>query len=373
VERRGDSTVARLRPVALALVAALVCVEAAVFARHAGPVVHRLADLDPEWLALAVVASTGSMTAFAALQRAMLNAAGARLTLRQALLMAYAGNAVALSLPGGSLAGTAYTYRRLRRWRTPVAAIAWGLTAAGVLSSIALTLIAAVGATLAERNASSGLVQGGAELLVALLVVLSGRWLYAHPAVVSRLLATASMHVARVLGRPTQRVPERVRQAVNAFLAVRAPVRAWGTGAVAALVNWLLDLACLAAAAEGVVTGHLGLGTLLLAYAVGMAAGSLPLLPAGAGTVDGALVGVFTARGVPTTQALAAVLFYRGITVVLLAVVGWVAAFVLHVEDTAVAAPSERDLHTEPARRDGQHEAAVDGGDGASVEEELPG
>jgi uncharacterized protein (TIRG00374 family) len=374
VEHSRSTAAARLRPGIVALVGVLLCVEAVLFARQSGPALHRLADLDGQWLALAVVANTGSMTAFAMLQWVMLRGAGARLAIRQALLMAYAGNAVALTLPGGSVAGTAYTYRRLRRWGVPVPAVAWGLTAAGVLSSVAFTLIAAVGTTLADEGNTSGLVQAAAELLVALLVVLGARRLYRHPAVVARLLRSVSLQLARVLRRESTAVPRRVEHAVDAFLAIRPGGGTWGVGAVAALVNWLLDLASLAAAAAAVVTVHVGLGTLLLVYAAGTAAGSLPLLPAGAGTVDGALVAVFTARGVPTDQALAAVVVYRVLTVALPAALGWVAAFVLNVEDTPPAGTgSERGLGAEAARPDGQHEPAVDGGDATSVEEELPG
>jgi uncharacterized protein (TIRG00374 family) len=272
----------------------------------------------------------------------MLDAAGARLSIRQALLMAYAGNAVALTLPGGSVAGTAYTYRRMRRWGAPVAGVAWGLTAAAVLSSIALTLLAALGVTLTDENQSRGLVQAAGETLAALLVVFLGRWLYAHPAHVHRLLERTAAATGRLLGRPTPTIPGRVRRGVDTFLSVRPPARAWGTGAVAAVANWVLDLLSLVAAGHAAVSGHVGIGTLLLAYAAGKAASTLPLLPAGLGTVDGALVGVLAARGVPPDQALAAVLVYRGITVALLAVVGWAALFVLHVEDLVARRPALR-------------------------------
>jgi uncharacterized membrane protein YbhN (UPF0104 family) len=211
---------------------------------------------------------------------------------------------------------------------------------------------------------------------------------------VRRLLQRATTVADRLLGRSAPRIPRRLEAGVDAFLAVHPPVPTWGVGAGAALANWVLDLLSLIAAAHAAVSGSLGVGTLLLAYAAGKAASTLPLLPAGLGTVDGALVGVLVARGVPADQALAAVLVYRGITVALLAVVGWVAAFVLHVEDLAdqrrpsggdvqgdgrgdvprdVRSDVEGDIDAEASRPDGQDEPAVGGGDGAPVEEELPG
>ena len=61
----------------------------------------------------------------------------------------------------------------------------------------------------------------------------------------------------------------------------------------------------------------------MLAWAAGSGGASLNLTPGGLGVVEVALTGALVALGVPSTQALAAVLLYRAITFWLTIVVGW--------------------------------------------------
>jgi uncharacterized membrane protein YbhN (UPF0104 family) len=58
-----------------------------------------------------------------------------------------------------------------------------------------------------------------------------------------------------------------------------------------------------------------------MGYLVGSLAGALPL-PAGLGAVDGGMIGALVLYGAPVLPAAAAVLLFRGITLVLPAVLG---------------------------------------------------
>jgi uncharacterized protein (TIRG00374 family) len=96
-----------------------------------------------------------------------------------------------------------------------------------------------------------------------------------------------------------------------------------------ASMNWLLDLLCLIAACRAVGASGPTLAVALIAYAGGMAASSLPLLPGGLGVVDGALLLALTHGGLPLADATAAVVLYRLISFVLVAAIGWVFWLVL--------------------------------------------
>jgi len=81
----------------------------------------------------------------------------------------------------------------------------------------------------------------------------------------------------------------------------------------------------------------LSLSLLLLAYAAGMAASSLSLLPGGLGVVDAALVLTLVAGGIPAASALPAVLLYRLISLGGVVTVGWMVAAVQGVRGSAPA------------------------------------
>jgi hypothetical protein len=73
------------------------------------------------------------------------------------------------------------------------------------------------------------------------------------------------------------------------------------------------------------VGSHPSYSGLMVAYAASKAVGTaIPLLPGGIGVVDAMLVPALTSAGMPVEKALTAVLVYRLISYVFVAVVGWV-------------------------------------------------
>lgn len=91
-----------------------------------------------------------------------------------------------------------------------------------------------------------------------------------------------------------------------------------------ALAYYAFDSAVLWAAFHAY--GHAPpVGVVAMGYLVGSLAGALPI-PAGLGVVDGGLVGALVLYGAPVAPAAAAVLLYRGISLLLplaLGAVGW--------------------------------------------------
>jgi uncharacterized protein (TIRG00374 family) len=106
------------------------------------------------------------------------------------------------------------------------------------------------------------------------------------------------------------------------LLQVRIPPRHLAVAGAQSVGNWVADATCLALcyAALGVHVAPVPLG---LTYVAGMTASSLPVVPGGLGTVDGALALGLVAAGVAASPALAVVVLYRLISLVLIGGIGW--------------------------------------------------
>jgi hypothetical protein len=72
------------------------------------------------------------------------------------------------------------------------------------------------------------------------------------------------------------------------------------------------------------------LAGLMVAYAASKAVGTaIPLLPGGLGVVDGVLVPALTSAGMGAAESVTAVLVYRMVSYLLVALIGWVVIFVM--------------------------------------------
>jgi uncharacterized protein (TIRG00374 family) len=107
------------------------------------------------------------------------------------------------------------------------------------------------------------------------------------------------------------------------LLRVRIPPRDLAAASLFSVANWLADAACLALCCRALGI-QVGIVPLALTYIAGMTASSLPIVPGGLGTVDGALTLGLVTAGVATSPALAVVVLYRLISLVLIGAVGWV-------------------------------------------------
>jgi putative heme transporter len=271
------------------------------------------------WLVVAVAAEVASMLAFARLNRFALRASGVPVRLRDATATVFAGNAISVTIPGGALASLAYTARRLRALGASASLTAFSLAATGVLSAVALALLAAAGLVFGDRD---DLVSSLLGLTGLVATATAAFWLVRHPrplrrgadAVLDRL--ARNWHTAAGLRRGVDTVLDELAE-------VRLPGRIWILGFAFALANWAADLVCLLAAclAAGV---HPDLVTTMLAYTAGMAAAStVPLLPGGLGAVEAALILALRHGGAALAAATSAVIGYRVISFGLVAAAGW--------------------------------------------------
>ncbi|MEU8270626.1 YbhN family protein [Sphaerisporangium sp. NPDC049002] len=299
------------------MVAAVVCVVFLFRDRLPSPaeVWKLIAAAHPGWLIVAVVAETSSMRAFARLIRHLLVAGGAKLTLPRAVAVTYARNAVSNSLPGGQVLSVAYTTRQLRRLGATTPLIAATLVLTAVLSTMTFVALGAV-ALLAEPATRITALWAFIAAGLGVLALVTFR-----PRVPARWLS----------GARTEAVLAQLRGARAAItLTPRDRVVLPGL----ALLNWLLDLACLAAvcAATGVSVGP---HTVLLGYVAAKAAGVLALVPGGLGIAEIGMAATFVSAGMTGVAAAAVVAIYRLISYWAVLIAGWTAWLVLNVIATA--------------------------------------
>jgi putative heme transporter len=287
----------RGRQIAAGVVVALVLgTEAVLAAPYLGSTLAAVTGAADGWVGLAILAAAGSLTAFALVRRALLGAAGVGVS-------------------------TGYAYRWMQRHGAGPTVAGWNLAVNGLLSTAGL---AALGVSASLLVGSTNWALTAVEIIgVAVLVFGAGR-LVRDP---TRTLAAAGHVLAvanRLRRRPAAAGAARLARTAEQLRAVRPTARDWTAASSYALLNWLLDLACLGACAYAVGLTGVGLTALLAAYVAGMATSGLSLLPGGLGAVDAALVLGLVAAGSPATVALSAVVLYRMISLVGVVAAGWV-------------------------------------------------
>lgn len=278
----------------------------------------------PRWglVALAIAAELVSMGMFARMQRRLLHAAGTEVQLQHALALAYAAHSLSITLPGGPVFSTAFNFKHMRRFGASAAIASWCVALSGILSTAALAVIGVVAAFLA--GGTGGVSSPVGAIVSVVLVAGVVRVIAQRP----QWLARPAIWLLNLANRVLRKPMRNGREWVEAFIAQLSLVRMRGwdlrVAGVWAIGNWVLDaigfsLSCLAVGAQ-----HLSVSSLIIAYAAGMAASTIPLVPGGLGVVDGALILGLVAGRTPADDAIAAVVVYRLISWALVATVGWV-------------------------------------------------
>jgi putative heme transporter len=279
------------------------------------------------WVILAVVAELASVPFLAEAQRVVLRTAGVEAGRVAMNLVTLASNAIATSLPAGVAFAESYSFTRYRRFGADNAVAAWAELASGAIAFCALAGIALAGALVPGSPGSS-------VVLPILAVVFAGSAaaaaLFRHPRVLVDAVDWLLSHVGGPAKGPLTRVAARFCELVGSLNHVRPPVTAWAAAFVLSSINWLLDALCLAWAFAA-VNLPVPWGAVLLAFAGAKVLSSIGITPGGLGLVEGSLVAVLIAYGVPGAGAGVAVLVYRAITIVGIVLLGWLAVAVLAV------------------------------------------
>ncbi|GAB2914462.1 lysylphosphatidylglycerol synthase transmembrane domain-containing protein [Streptomyces mayteni] len=270
-------------------------------------------------LPVALVCQAGALLCLAAVQRWLLYAGGIRLGMGSMLGLTLAANAVAGALPGGAAFSAAWIYRQLRRRGVGQALAAAVLVVAGALSALGLLVMIVLGLlTTGARGPGAVIGRGLAVLaLLALLILVLLRF--------ARVRAACWRWWGRIRERHARarRGEEAVRELVAQAQSVQPGIRPWLRPFTLALLNWVLDAACLVTSLWALDIGVPWHG-LLIAYALAQIPGSLRLTPGGIGVVEASLAALLSVYGLTAGEALAGTLLYRFWSYWLLQPIGWV-------------------------------------------------
>jgi putative heme transporter len=117
------------------------------------------------WLGAAVMFEAASMVVFARLQRGLLRAGGVSLPLRTMVELTIAGNAIAVTLPGGVAWAAAWVFGQLSRRGVDRFLRVWVFLVAGAVSSFALFVVVGGGIWLAGNRGPVAGLRWGALVL----------------------------------------------------------------------------------------------------------------------------------------------------------------------------------------------------------------
>lgn len=274
--------------------------------------IDSLSRVDAGWLVLAILAEGLSYLAYAAGEQVLLTEADASVGLLPLTELTVAAQAAAYCIPGGVAVTGVVTYRVLRRFRVEPGPALAVLFVVSVLYIAALAVIALAAAPIAgsqnvlpELQPISYGVLGFVALLAGLVVLLRRRGVLTRAA---RQLGPAMERFARRTGIDTGEASGGSWSAQLAGVSFR-PAAVLASGLL--LVGcWLGDVLCLALCFYAVGSTPPWAG-LLLIYAAGQLAATLPITPGGLGVIEGSLTVGLVAFGGAETETLSAVLLYR--------------------------------------------------------------
>ncbi|MEV6863426.1 YbhN family protein [Streptosporangium subroseum] len=276
---------------------------------------------DPGWLTAAVAAELVAMGAYARMQRRLLRSAGVRVPIHRHLALAYAAHSLSVTLPGGPAFSTQFNYQQMRRFGATPAIASWCIALSGILSATALAVLTAAGG-LAARGAPQWHSLAG-FIVAAVLIILGVRQITRHPEALEPATRAALARINWLRHRPAAHGLDGIRGFIDQLRLARLTPAHAAAAAAFAVLNWLLDAACLGACVLA-VGGSVGATELLLAFCAGMAASSITLIPAGLGVIDSALIFGLLAGGTDTATAITAVVLYRIISFGFIIGIGWI-------------------------------------------------
>jgi putative heme transporter len=289
--------------------------------------ISRLDHLAWGWVAVAVLCGVAALVLYGELHRQLLLVGGARVSVAAVQGINFVENAVSVTVPVvGGVGAVVFAIDQLRRRHVDAALASWSVLAAGVISTVTLLVLGAVGLGVTGRIP---LVLG---LAVAVLITLGcvGMWkVVSHPDVLRRVL-----HRLVGLGRwvpglcgscrfaRAARAEEASRRLATRIVLLRPSAGRWAVLILLAALPWVLDFCCLAVSMVAVGTG-VPWGALLVGFLLVQLSVALQIFPGGAGLAETSLLALLLAAGVEAGPAAASVLIYRSITWLGMALVGW--------------------------------------------------
>lgn len=287
-----------------------------------GSVTTTFKHLRWHWLLVAGAAEGGSIFCLSWLQQRLLHEGGLGAGVADLLPVTMASNAVAQSLPAGTLFAEGYSFRQYQVLGAGWTLGVWAELAAGALEASGLATVALVGAIIVGPRLRVELVPPLAFIWVGSVLASS---LFGRPGLLGRLIARVLRHLEGLLPDKAcakMRAAESSLQDMECF---QPSASLWLRCFAVATCNWAFDSVVLVSALL-TVGGQVPWRAVLLCYAAAQLLVELPITPGGLGVVESGLTELLTRFHVGVIQATAGTLMYRAVSYWLLVLVGWVAA-----------------------------------------------
>jgi len=296
------------------------------------------------WFFACVLAQMISLSGFAGVQQRLLRAGGVHVGHWRSASVIYGSTAMAVTLPAGPVFSTAFTYKQTRKWgATPVVA-SWQLAVSGVIAAATLASVGmigafAVGSSISPVTLALSLV-GGVALIYGL------RYVAQNPSSIESAGGWLLRRVNKLLRKPLDTGFDAFERILAQLEAVDLARRDAFAAVAWSAVHRIFDVACLGLACWA-VGGSPSVAGLFIAFTAAKAVGSVPLAPGGLGFVDGTLIATLTAAGLSASQSLAAVLVYRIVSFVFVALAGWGTVAVMYrtADNDEIDPVAEREEH----------------------------
>ncbi|OZC69940.1 TIGR00374 family protein [Rhodococcus sp. 15-725-2-2b] len=279
------------------------------------------------WLAACIVAQAVSLSAFGRVQKQLLDAGGVKVRQRKSVAVIYGSTAMALTLPAGQVFSTAFTYRETRRWGASPVVASWQLAISGVIAAAGLAVLGVAGGLVVGSSFNTFTVVLPIAGVIA--IVAAVRYISDHPESIKTVARWGLRRYNAFRNHELDAGAEGIDKIIGQIQSVQLGKRDGALTLSWSAVHRLGDVACLAFACFAVGADP-RLSGLLIAFAAGKAVGSVPLAPGGLVVVDATLIAFLTsAASISASQAVASALVYRGVSFILVAIVGWIVFLVL--------------------------------------------
>ncbi len=269
---------------------------------------HQLSHLNFLWLILGALLEFASLAAYASLTHSVLSpGAPSRLRIFRINMWALA---ISHTLPGGTVPGTAASYRLFTEAGVPGSTAAFGLATQGIGSAVVLNIIFWLSLLISIPLNGYNPLYGFAAILGVLLLSIFGGLVF--------LLTRDEKQASSIVHKVAERVPfvkattltSLVNKVADRMKVLARSPEILSRAGLWAAANWLLDASSLWVFLFA-FGAHVSPIDLLVAYGLANVLAVLPLTPGGLGVIELTLVTVLTGFGVHAGAATAGVLSWR--------------------------------------------------------------
>ena len=282
-------------------------------------------------VALAVVAQAASYWGYGYTLHALARLTRDRLSVWGGAQIALAASSVGL-LVGGPVGFAAAAYRWTRGYGVShegAILCGWLPKVLNVLVLVGLTIVGAAELVVRHRLSRSQLVALIAVSVAMTVLVVGAIWVSWSERRLAPLVGGARRRWARLRRRPPDEAS--IAQTIARIAAARRLLwpRGWHKPLLGAVANAGFDIGTLYSLFLA-ARYDIGAGTLLAGYGLPLLLGRAALLPGGVGIIEGGMVALYAALGVPASTTVLVVLTYRGLSFWLPTLLGFVIATLLH-------------------------------------------